>query len=128
MARPKQDKYKLEYMLDKINEYLELCIKTDSMPISKECFLNNGWEVDYVYQLSTKEGYELLSSAIKKITDLKSIYIEKKLLDPNIKPAGMIFLLKQLGYKDVNGIEIEKSSGVMDLVKSIQEMKNENKS
>lgn len=128
MARHKSDKYQISHMVKQIDEYLLHITGQGLRPILKECFLLNEWDEKYVYQMAAKEGNEELSNSINKIVTMKEIFLERELDDPNIKPAGVIFSLKQLGWKDVNGISIEKSGAAMDLVKSIEEMRNANKS
>lgn len=128
MARPKKPKYELDFMVKQIDEYLEHINKAGLRPIVKECFLLNDWDEEYTYALVRNDETGKLSQSINKIVLHKEIFLERKLDDPNIKPAGIIFSLKQLGWKDVNGLSIEKTSGISDLVDSIEKAKDESKS
>lgn len=98
MARTKGSKgfnnrYKIPEMIKKVHEYTE---KTQ-LPILKEvCFLN-GWDYDYMLELQRK--YPLLRAETKRLLEKKEIQLEKALAS-GANNTGMIFMLKQLGWKD----------------------------
>lgn len=92
-GRPKQDKYKLKNMVKKIKEYTE----NTTLPILKECCFENDWSYDYVMKLQL-ENPQLRQSIMKLLTK-KEIALEKGLYS-GVNNTGMVFGLKQLGWKD----------------------------
>ena len=90
-GRPPKDKYNLDYMVGKINEYVEA--NKNKYPILKECCLQNDWNYAYVRQLQMK--HEILSNTIKKLLDYKEIQLEKGAISGALNTTMAIFTLKQ---------------------------------
>ena len=134
MARPKNPKYEIPYMIKQIEKYLKDCNVDGSqhlkngqrkplrIPIFKECCLRNGWNPDYVYELS-RENDEL-SRSIKEVTSWKEILLEQGMLYGTIKHGAAIFSLKQLGWRDNSNITFSKAEDIEDdeLTKSLEEI------
>lgn len=92
-GRIKNPKYKLKSMVRKIDEYTE----NTTLPILKECCFENKWSYDYVMELQRENP--LLSQSIRRLLTKKEIALEKGLYS-GVNNTGMVFGLKQLGWKD----------------------------
>ena len=100
MARPVSEKYKIDFVIDTINNYID----NTELPIFKEvCYLND-WNPDRIYQLS-QESEELLC-AIKKCHCKKEVELEKGALTGKYNATMAVFSLKQLGWKDKQEIDV----------------------
>lgn len=86
-------KYKISRMIKKIREYTD---KSD-FPILKECCVQNDWDYDYFLQL--QRNHEVLCREARRLLAIKEIKLEKALLTGQ-NNTGVIFSLKQLGWKD----------------------------
>ena len=136
MARRKQEKYEIPYMVKQINKYLRDCNVDGSrrmkngqrkplrIPIFKECCIKNGWNHDYTYELARKPGNEALKEVIDEVITWKEILLEQGMLYGTIKHSAAIFSLKQLGWRDNSQITFSKAEDVEDdeLTKSLEEI------
>ena len=96
-GRPK--KYTEDVLLsikDKLNEY----IKDTKIPIIAEFAYQNDIPRDALYK------NEELKYTIKKLIDKKEAQLEKLALNREINHGMAIFSLKQLGWKDVQEVEV----------------------
>jgi hypothetical protein len=111
-----------QQMLDSIEEYLDMIENSGSSYFTKSGemrwidkkfvtlpglarFLGfNSTEafMRYAYSENT-EMKHVVRTAITYIED----FLQQKLIDPDFKPQGVIFLLKQLGYKDESSLSID---------------------
>lgn len=134
MARPKNPKYEIPYMIKQIDKYLKSCNvdgsqhlkngqrKPSRIPIFKECCLKNSWNPQYVEELGRNN--EELSASIKQLISWKEILLEQGMLYGTIKHGAAIFSLKQLGWRDNQNITFNKAEDVEDdeLTKSLEEI------
>lgn len=100
MARPRNPKYDIDFVIDTLEDY----IASHELPIFKECCVENNWCHDYIYQMAEKN--EELSSTIKKLSAKKEVELEKGGLTGKYNKTMAVFSLKQLGWKDK--IEVEQ--------------------
>lgn len=94
--------YDVPSMVAKINAYTDECVDGTKIkiPIAKECYLNNGWDCDYVGKLSRQEGNEDLLRAIKRLLATKEVLLEQLSYSGRVDRTFAIFSLKQLGWTD----------------------------
>jgi len=92
-AKGKNNKYNIPKMIRILRKYTE----THDYPILKECCLENGWSYNYFIDLQRKN--EELCTEARRLLDLKEVKLEKALLTGQ-NNTGVIFALKQLGWKD----------------------------
>lgn len=112
-GRPKKDKYKIDYMMNQINQYTEDA--NNIIPILKECCLLNDWNYDYVMELQRNNPE--LSQSIKRLLDWKEVKLEQGALTGKFDKTMVIFTLKQPahGWTDRHEVEVSKNtSGVID--------------
>ena len=99
MARPISEKYKTEFVLKQMNDYID----NTELPIFKEvCYLNN-WDTARIYQLGN-EHKEILDT-IKKLSNKKEAELERGGLTGKYNSTMAVFSLKQLGWKDRQEVE-----------------------
>ena len=134
MARPKNPKYEIPYMIKQIDKYLRDCNVDGSqhlkngqrkplrIPIFKECCMKNHWNPQYVEELARNN--DELSASIKGLISWKEILLEQGMLYGTIKHGAAIFSLKQLGWRDNQNITFNKAEDVEDdeLTKSLEEI------
>lgn len=100
MARPVSEKYKIDFVLKQMNDYID----TTELPIFKEvCYLNN-WDTARIYQLGNE--HEELLDTIKKLSNKKEAELEKGGLTGKYNPTMAVFSLKQLGWKDRQELDV----------------------
>ena len=100
MARPISEKYKTEFVLKQMNDYID----NTELPIFKEvCYLNN-WDTARIYQLGN--AHEEILDTIKKLSNKKEAELEKGGLTGKYNPTMAVFSLKQLGWKDRQEVEV----------------------
>lgn len=126
IGRPPKDKYNIDYMLARIDIYIESRKKV--VPILKECCLLNDWNYDYTMEL--RRGNDELSRSIRKILDWKEVRLEQGALTGQLEKTMAIFSLKQLGWKDKIEDDTDKTtldllSNVLDEVKKQSEAINQ---
>lgn len=125
LGRPPKDKYNIDYMIKKIEEYIEHNKK--GIPILKECCFENDWNYDYVMELQRK--HENLSQSTKKLLYLKEVQLEKGMLSNKLNASGAMFSLKQLGWSNNDKLTIShtnQSSLVDALKQSLEGEKEDN--
>lgn len=89
----KSDKYNIERMIKKIHEYTD----NSSLPILKECALQNEWDYQYLMDLQRKNT--ILRREIVRLLTKKEVQLEKALATGQ-NTTAFIFMLKQLGWRD----------------------------
>ena len=133
-GQPKKPKYKTNFMVEKIEEYIADCNvdgthtypngqrKPVRVPILKECCLRNQWNYDYVMQLQRND--DELSDAIHVLLGWKEVILEQGMLTGVFKPGAAIFSLKQLGWTDHQEIKLQKQEVIEDdeLTKALEEI------
>ena len=133
-GRPKKAKYKTNYMVKKIEEYIADCNvdgthlmpngqrKPVRVPILKECCLRNQWNYDWIMQMQRED--EELSDAIHTLLGWKEVILEQGMLTGVLRPGAAIFSLKQLGWTDRQDIKLQKTETVEDdeLTKALEEI------
>ena len=110
-GRPPNDKYRIAYMTEKIDEYIEA--SKDIVPILKECCLLNGWNYDHVMRLQ-RENSDLYQS-VKKLLNWKEIALERGALNGTLDKTMAIFSLKQPahGWTDKHEVAIERKTSAL---------------
>ena len=100
MARPISDKYKIEFVLKTMNEYID----NTELPIFKEVCYKNNWDTARIYQLGNE--YPELLDTIKKLSNKKEVELERGGLTEKYNATMVVFSLKQLGWKDRQEVDI----------------------
>ena len=128
MPPKKQDKYEVKRMVKAVEKYIK---SNSSVPILKECCIQNDWDYDYVMKLQRKKEYKALRQSIKKLLDLKEIRLEIGMLSGLIPKSAAIFSLKQLGWRDnPTNDELNKkktNAYVKDVNARVEQVKGDNK-
>ena len=100
MARPISEKYKTEFVLKQMNDYID----NTELPIFKEVCYQNNWDTARIYQLGNE--HEEILDTIKKLSNKKEAELEKGGLTGKYNPTMAVFSLKQLGWKDRQEVEV----------------------
>lgn len=87
------ERYNIKTMVKKIHKYTE----EHEFPILKECVFLNNWNYDYFMEL--QRNNEVLRKEASRLLCKKEIAAEKYLVTGQ-NNTGMVFILKQLGWKD----------------------------
>lgn len=116
-GRPPKDKYNVDFMVKKVDEYIES--RKKSVPILKECCLLNDW--DYVYVMQLRHKHEELSKSIRIILDWKEIKLEQGALTGELDKTMAIFSLKQLGWRDRQEVDVDVSK-LNNILKAVEDV------
>lgn len=92
-AKGKNNKYRIPKMIKIIRKYTEEA----EIPILKECCNLNDWDYDYVIKLQREN--EDLCRETRRLLAHKEVKLEKALYT-GVNNTGIIFSLKQLGWKN----------------------------
>ena len=100
MARPISEKYKTDFVLKQMNDYID----NTELPIFKEVCYQNNWDTARIYQLGNE--HEEILDTIKKLSNKKEAELEKGGLTGKYNSTMAVFSLKQLGWKDRQEVEV----------------------
>lgn len=124
MARPSFEKYNIDFMKKKIDEYIES--RKKSIPILKECCLLNDWDYDYVMKLQRE--HEGLRQSIKKLLNWKEVKLEQGAMTGQLNTTMAVFSLKQLGWRDKHEQEDTSNAVALEAIRLIfEDVKNADK-
>lgn len=97
MARKREQKYKISFIVKTINEYVDNAKYPDIISLQEICSIM-GWSYKYLQNIRLQN--EDVKLAIERLTTKKAYILEKGMLEGAFSPTAAIFSLKQLGWKD----------------------------
>lgn len=114
---PKYQPKELQIAVDK---YFDKCAEQNIRPTVTRLCLELGFSsrqsiYDYKNRNNNQDSACIIKTALLKC----QAYLDDQLLNPKVSSAGVIFALKQHGWKDKT--EIEHSTGNLDSLKRIAE-------